>query len=122
MIKNVMRITINVTDQKEAREFWVDKLGFQVMAEIALEHGQWLEVAPHGSPTRFVLYETKARKAVKNDHPNVIFSCSHLGELRKKLIQCGVEMEEIITMPYGLMCVFYDPDHTPYMLREDLNG
>lgn len=121
MVTNIVRITLMVRDQKAAREFWVNKLGFQVMVDVEMNDSHWLEVAPPNSPTRFVLYEKKNIKQRKDNSPSVILSCLHLGDTRKTLTQRGVEMDEIITMPYGQMCVFYDPDHNAYMLREDQN-
>lgn len=121
MITNIMRITLTVSDQNIARDFWVNKLGFQVMTDIAMNDSHWLEVAPPNSSTHFVLYEKKNIKQAKASHPSVILSCLHLGDTRKTLVQRGVKMDEIITMPYGQMCVFYDPDHHAYMLREDQN-
>ncbi len=122
MITNIMRITLNVSDQNAAREFWVDKLDFQVMNDVKMDQNHWLEVAPPNCSTRFVLYEKKAVKTKQHDAPAVILSCTHLGDTRKTLMKRGVEMEDIITMPYGQMCVFYDPDHNAFMLREDKNG
>ena len=36
MVTNIVRITLMVRDQKAAREFWVNKLGFQVMVDVEM--------------------------------------------------------------------------------------
>jgi len=51
MITNVSLATIWVTDQDEAKAFYVDKLGFQAMSDITLGDGyRWLTVAHPDHP------------------------------------------------------------------------
>lgn len=123
MITNISRITLFVNDQKKAKDFWVDKMGFHVAAQQKLEQGEWLEVAPPNGEVRFVLYDKDLMKKQNSQaitaHPSLILSTLHLGNTRKILKERGVDIEEIITMPYGSMCTFYDPDGNAYLLRED---
>jgi catechol 2,3-dioxygenase-like lactoylglutathione lyase family enzyme len=51
MITNVSIVTVWVTDQDEAKAFYVDKLGFQEMSDITLGDGyRWLTVAHPDHP------------------------------------------------------------------------
>ena len=114
MITNISRITLFVDDQQQAKDFWVKKMGFHVVEEQKLERGKWLEVAPPNSSVRFVLYDKELMKQQNpqaiTTHPSLILSTLHLGNTRKILKERDVDIEEIITMPYGSMCTFYDPD------------
>ena len=125
MITNISRITLFVNDQQKAKDFWVKQMGFHVVEEQPMEQGKWLEVAPPDSAVRFVLYEKELMKKQNPQaitaHPSLILSALHLGNTRKILKERNVEIEEIITMPYGSMCTFYDPDGNAYLLREDKN-
>lgn len=123
MITNISRVTVFVDDQEQAKEFWVKKMGFHVVDEQKMEQGQWLEVAPPNSAIRLVLYDKELMKKQNPQaiitHPSLILSTLHLGNTHKTLKEREVEIDEIITMPYGSMCTFYDPDGNAYMLRED---
>ncbi len=123
MITNIVRITLFVNDQQEAKRFWVEKMGFHVVEEQKLEGVKWLEVAPPNSQISFLLYDKglmkKQNPQAITTHPSLILSTLHLGNTRKLLKERDVDIEEIITMPYGTMCTFYDPEGNAYMLRED---
>lgn len=123
MITNISRVTLFVDNQQQARDFWVKKMGFHVVAEQKLEQGKWLEVAPPNSAVSFVLYDKNLMKKQNpqaiTTHPSLILSTLHLGNTRKTLKERDVDIEEIVTMPYGSMCTFYDPDGNAYLLRED---
>ncbi|WP_433972923.1 VOC family protein [Tunturiibacter lichenicola] len=49
MIQKMSHTTIYVTDQDQAKEFYVDKLGFDVKTDYSAPNGfRWLTVAPKG--------------------------------------------------------------------------
>ena len=51
MIQRFTHATIFVADQDAAREFYVDKLGFEVRADNSMGGGfRWLTVGPKGQP------------------------------------------------------------------------
>lgn len=123
MITNISRITLYVKDQEEAKLFWVQKMGFEIVHEETMGESFWIEVGPHNSNTRFVLYDKALMKRQNEQanvaHPSLILSCLHLDLTHKTLKERGVTVEDIITMPYGSMFVFYDPDGNAYLVRED---
>ncbi len=51
----ILRFThsgLYVLDQDEARDFYVNKLGFEVRNDQTMDNGfRWLTVSPKGSPT-----------------------------------------------------------------------
>lgn len=54
MIERVSHITVFVLDQDEAKEFYVDKLGFGVAADQELGDSRWLTVVPPDQPDLFI--------------------------------------------------------------------
>ena len=51
MIQRMSHTTIFVTDQDKAKEFYVDKLGFEVRTDATMDNGyRWLTVGPKTQP------------------------------------------------------------------------
>jgi len=50
MIQSLSHTTIYVPDQEAARAFYVDKLGFEVRADMTMGEFRWLTVAPKAQP------------------------------------------------------------------------
>ena len=54
-IKGIKLITVPVSDQDAAKQFYVEQLGFEVSQDSQMGPMRWLEVAPKGSPVSFAL-------------------------------------------------------------------
>lgn len=125
MINKIGKITIYVNNQEEAKNFWCNQLDFVVAFEKQMgPNMKWLEVAPkNGAETTFVLYEKQLMLAQNKDanvaHPSIILSTDHLEEAHEKMKAKGVEVTDIMSMPYGSMFSFKDNDGNSYLLRED---
>ena len=125
MIKKIGKITIYVNNQEEAKAFWTEKLNFVIELERPMGPNMtWLEVGPNECEfTTFILYDKKMMLAQKPSanvgHPNVILSTDNIEESYNELKEKGVEVSEIMTMPYGKMFSFKDQDGNDYLLRED---
>lgn len=46
MIQSLSHATVYVNDQEEAREFYVEKLGFEVRTDVTMGSFRWLTVGP----------------------------------------------------------------------------
>ncbi|WP_303006632.1 VOC family protein [Romboutsia ilealis] len=125
MIKKIGKITIYVNNQEEAKEFWIEKLDFVIKLERPMGPNMtWLEVGPSECEfTTFILYDKKMmldqKPSANVEHPNVILSTDNIEESYNELKEKGVEVSEIMTMPYGKMFSFKDQDGNDYLLRED---
>ena len=124
MIENISKITLYVNNQEQAKQFWTEKIGFQVICEQQMGPVTWLEVAPRpGSPTVFVLYDKQLMLTQKNgasaEHPSVILSTKDISKAHKHMKENGVNAGELMELPYGRMFSFKDPDGNEYLLRED---
>jgi lactoylglutathione lyase len=124
MINKIGKITIYVQDQKQAKDFWVNKLGFVVKGEFPMgPSATWLEVGPSEDEfTTLVIYD-KALMEKQNPsavaHPSILFSTSDVESAYEQMKQNGVEVDDLLKMPFGTMFNFKDQDGNTYLLRED---
>jgi lactoylglutathione lyase len=85
---------------------------------------KWVEVGPSENEfTTFVLYDKNLMKAQNKEanvlHPSIILSTSDIDSAYNEIKANGVEVGELMKMPYGSMFSFKDQDGNEYLLRED---
>lgn len=124
LVNKIAKVTIFVNNQEEAKKFWTEKAEFVVAFEQpAGPEMTWLEVAPSKeSETTFVLYDRKVFESQTGKptyNPNIIMSTNDIEKAYNTMKQNGVQVEELISMPYGKMFNFKDQDGNQYLLRED---
>lgn len=125
MINKIGKITIYVEDQATAKRFWTEKMGFVVKFEQQMGPNMaWIEVGPSESEfTTFVLYDKNAMKrqnpSTNVGHPSILLSTTDIEKAYAEMKEKGVEVTEIMKMPYGSMFTFRDPEGNSYLLRED---
>ncbi|WP_195335319.1 VOC family protein [Paraclostridium bifermentans] len=125
MINKIGKITIYVNNQEEAKEFWTKKINFIVKLEQPMgPNMKWLEVGPNKEEfTSFVIYEKQLmlnqNPEANVSHPNIILSTEDIETTYAELKANGVELGELIIMPYGKMFNFRDQDGNNYLVRED---
>lgn len=123
--KKIGKITIYVNNQDDAKEFWINKMNFIVKFEQSMGPDmKWLEVGPNEDEyTTFVLYNKDMMKSqnpnISVDHPNIILSTDYIDSTYKQMKNNGVEVGEIMKMPYGSIFSFKDQDNNNYLVRED---
>jgi len=65
MIQRLSHTTVYVLDQDAARDFYVNKLGFEVRMDASMDNGfRWLTVSPKGQPDLQIIL-------MKVDGPNI---------------------------------------------------
>ncbi|MBI6874439.1 VOC family protein [Clostridium aciditolerans] len=126
MINKIGKITLYVNNQDEAKKFWTEKLNFVVKFEQPMgPNMKWLEVGPsEGEFTTFVLYDKNLmmaqNPATNVSHPSIILSTTDIENAYNKMKENGVEVGDLMNMPYGKMFSFKDQDGNEYLLREDI--
>ncbi|MDE6181815.1 MAG: VOC family protein [Eubacteriales bacterium] len=122
MINKIGKITLYVENQETAIKFWTEKLGFSIF-EQSMGAMKWVEVFPKNEFTSFVLYDKNVMKQHNPnlcvEHPSIILSTNDIEKSHKEMKENGVEVEDIMSMPYGKMFSFKDQDGNSYLLRED---
>lgn len=124
MINKIGKVTVYVEDQEQAKDFWVNKLGFVLKFEQPMgPEFSWIEVGPSENEfTTLVLYAKTAMEQhdpSKVSHPSILFSTTDIDSAYENMNSNGVKVGELQKMPYGSMFTFYDQDGNEYLLRED---
>lgn len=134
MIQRFTHATIFVADQDAAKEFYVDKLGFEVRADNSMGGGfRWLTVGPKGQPDfQIILMKLAPFGRMTADNAatlkNIIesglvaagvFETADCRKTYEELLARGVEFpsppEEKF---YGIEAVFQDPSGNRFSLTQ----
>jgi len=130
VLTRVGTITVQVSDQDKALEFYTQKLGFEVRADQPMGPNQrWIEVAPPGAQTRILLYKAtpempgapsydEARARIGTPTPMVLETddiVATFAELRSRGVRI---VDEPKRQPYGWWGVFADQDGNTYGVHQ----
>ena len=125
-LKSVHHIAIIVSDIEKAREFYINKLGFEVIREnYRKERDDWkldLRVDEHTELEIFA--EKNPPKRVNRPEAcglrHLAFRVESVGETVKELAEMGIECEPIRTDSFTgkKMTFFFDPDGLPLEIHE----
>ena len=125
-LNSVHHIAIIVSDIEKAREFYVEKLGFEVVREsYRKERDDWkldLRVDEHTELEIFA--EKNPPKRVNRPEAcglrHLAFRVESVGETVKELAEMGIECEPIRTDSFTgkKMTFFFDPDGLPLEIHE----
>lgn len=124
MINKIGKITVYVQDQEQAKDFWINKVGFVLKVEQPMgPDAFWIEVGPSEDEfTTLVLYSKSAMEKQKPSavaHPSILFSTTDIEAAYEKMKQNGVVVDDMLRLPFGSMFTFKDQDGNEYLIRED---
>jgi lactoylglutathione lyase len=130
MLTGIGTITVHVSDQERALDYYVNKLGFEKRADNPMGPGQrWLEVAPPEAQTRILLYKATREMPGADSYEDALAKIGRstgmvletddiektFAELRAK----GVKIIDGPTkQPYGWWGVFADQDGNSYGVHQ----
>ncbi len=130
MLTNIGTITVQVTDQDKALEFYTQKLGFEKRADMPMGPGQrWIEVAPPGAHTRILLYKAtpempgassyEAAKAAIGKMTGMVLEVDDIVATFARLKANGVPIvDEPKQQPWGWWGAFADQDGNIYGVHQ----
>jgi predicted enzyme related to lactoylglutathione lyase len=119
VITRARSIGIYVTDQERALAFYRDTLGFEVLIDKPMGHmgpaghedKRWINVAPKGAETSFVLYTPPGMEGRVGGFSNIMFDTDDIQATFQELKAKGVEFtEEPTKQGWGWWAQFKDPD------------
>jgi catechol 2,3-dioxygenase-like lactoylglutathione lyase family enzyme len=139
MIQKLSHTTVYVLDQDAAKEFYTEKLGFQLGQDLVMGDGfegagqgfRWLTVSPPGQPDlQFILADPRMGHAP--EHADVVRELVAKGVLGhgvlatddcrksyRELSERGVVfLQEPAERPYGVEATFRDDSGNVYSLTE----
>ncbi|MBM7647498.1 lactoylglutathione lyase [Bacillus ectoiniformans] len=123
MFSKVGQIMLYVNDQDEAKNFWVEKLGFTLIAEENNGSGmRWIEIAPKGADTSIVLHDKEFVAKMSPDlnlgTPSLMFFTEDLDQLYSDLTSKKMTVGEIVNMPTGRVFNFADNEENYFAVME----
>ncbi|WP_344234053.1 glyoxalase superfamily protein [Kribbella hippodromi] len=114
-INTVKTVTVFVSDQDRAREFYVGALGLEVKVDQTFGDNRWLEVgAPTG--TTLVLHKPFPGASAGGGQGTIV-ATDDLDADIARLQAAGVIVEGPNEMPWGKQATFADPDGNGYVLQ-----
>ena len=118
-ITHVGTVIVPVSDQDQALEFYVDKLGFEQRADIPFGKGdRWLEVTPPGASTTVALIPPREGEPTGID-THVAFTTTDVDADHASLRDRGIAVdEEVMRMgdPVPPMFFFRDLDGNRFLI------
>lgn len=121
MISHVKFVSIAVSDQQRALEFYTEKLGFRVTTDQPMGAGQrWLELEVPGATTRVVLVTPPGQEDRIGTFSNLVFACADIEQAYQEMLDAGVEFAQPLKRePWGAGAIFKDPDGNQFLLATE---
>jgi catechol 2,3-dioxygenase-like lactoylglutathione lyase family enzyme len=89
----VESVSVPVGDQGQAKQFYVDTLGFELLVDDTWREGmRWSEVAPEGSPTSLMLVSWQAGM-LPGMHRVVVMATDEIQTVHRELVSKGIAFE-----------------------------
>lgn len=119
-IDRIDLVSVPVTDQQAAVQFYTEKLGFEVRLDMPYMDGgsKWLEVAPPGAATRMVL-ATWIPALTGDKFTGIVLATSNVEADYAELQAKGVQMTALERMPWGTSATISDPDGNQLVLQQN---
>lgn len=130
MINHVGTVSVFVSDQQRAKQFYTEVLGFELRTDAELYPGaeaRWIAVAPAGAKTEIILYlpdENWAHYAQVVGKPQAVtLDVTGLEELHADLKARGVTfVQEPDVQPWGTYATIEDSEGNHLLLVEQPGG
>ena len=124
MISQVGQIMLYVNNQDEAKEFWIEKVGFSIISEEDNGQGfRWIEIAPtKEAETSIILHNkefiAKMSPEINLGTPSLMFFSKNIDNLYSDLSNKNVTVGEIVNMPSGRVFNFADNENNYFAVME----
>jgi catechol 2,3-dioxygenase-like lactoylglutathione lyase family enzyme len=117
-VRNVQVISVPVSDQDRAKEFYVNRLGFELTRDDDSVPGiRWVQVTPKGASTSLTLvtwFETMPEGSLQG----LVLGSDDLERDCNALEAMGVEFDQPLQEhPWGTEAVIRDPDGNRLVLQ-----
>ena len=118
-ITGISVVSIPVSDQDRARDFYVDTLGFELLADTPMGPGmRWVQVRPPDSATSLTLV-TWFESMSPGSNRGLVVECDDIDGTYGDLGARGVPFDgPIETAPWGRFATFTDPDGNGIVLQQ----
>jgi lactoylglutathione lyase len=118
-IAEVAGVAIPVSDQERAVRFYVDRLGFELLRDVAMgDGGRWLQVVPPGGRVPVALVAAGDSAGVGVD-TGITFATTDAETDHASFVWRGVDTDELLRWPgVPAMFIFRDQDGNQLKVME----
>ena len=121
MFSRIMYVTVFVSDQDKALDFYTTHLGFQKRADYTGREGRFLTIALEDKGLEVLLWRGEAGDAQTTSGVGTLFIESD--DLRRDFAELKARGVQFIepepeAYPFGLRVTALDPDRNPVALRQ----
>lgn len=122
MINKIGQVMLYVSNQDESRDFWTEKLGFEVISEETNGPVRWIEIAPKGATTSIVLHNkefvAQMNPEVNLGTPSLMYFTENLDQLYRDLASKNITVGKIVELPSGRVFNFADNEENYFAVME----
>lgn len=128
MIHKVGTVSLFVNNQDQAKDFYVNKLGFEVRRDAPMSAtARWIAVAPAGAETEIILYIPDENwshyRQVVGQSQAITLDVTNLRQLCDDLKAKGVQVvQEPDEQPWGTFAMILDSENNRLLLVEQPKG
>ena len=118
MIKQIKFVSIPVTDQNRALDFYMEKLGFTIITDQPFDEKQrWIELRIPKAETRVVLFTAEGDEKRIGSFMNMSYTCDDIDKTYEQLKNRGVEFEgPPQKQPWGTYAMFKDTEGNRFVV------
>lgn len=117
-IQRISILSIPVSDQEAAKDFYINKLGFKLLRDDPMEEGrQWVQLGLPGAETSLTLV-TWFDDMPPGCAQGLVLETGDIQGAHDHLVSEGVEVSDIEEAPWGRFATFPDPDGNGWVLQE----
>ena len=115
-ITQISILSVPVSDQGNAKSFYLDTLGFELLADDQMgPDRRWVRVAPKGSTTSLTLVPGFER-LTPGTQAGVVLNSDDVDTDVARLRAAGLTVEDPQDTPWGRQATFSDPDGNGFVL------
>jgi catechol 2,3-dioxygenase-like lactoylglutathione lyase family enzyme len=118
MITFVKFVTVPVSDQQRALDFYTNKLGFKIVTDQPFgKDRRWIELKVGSGDTRLVLFTSPGQESQIGGFATFTFACDNVQKTYDELKAKGVEfVQEPKTEHWGTSAIMKDADGNTIVL------
>lgn len=117
-IDHIQIVSIPVSDQDRARDFYVNVLDWELVADMVTGDQRWVEVAPKHGQTSFTLV-TWFPEMPPGSMRGMVLATDDIDKAYLSLSERGVTFEgPVENGPFSRITSFHDPDGNGLVLHE----
>ncbi len=122
-IKKIQVVSVPVSDQDRAKEFYSKVLGFEVLQDMPMnENSRWVQLGPPGAEASIALVTWFPSMPAGSLKGLVVETDDMEGTIAEMAANGFTLDAEINTEPWGRFASFDDPDGNGIILRQPIDG